>query len=303
MSERKNRSIVGAAKAMLHDQGLPLFLWAEACNTIVYLQNRSPHRSLGNVTPEEAFTGKKLDVGHFRIFGCLTYSYVPKEKRTKLEPTADKGIFVGYNETSKAYRIYIPTKRKVVVRRDAKFEEERALRRSRELHYLESPDPREQLSQSQGSSAQGAGGQGSGGTSIIVSGPSVSNASRSQVRGSSSSMQGSLQSSSQGSPLMDNSHCTSASTGTCTVMRSAGRPLGVQASDDDEDSFTPVGEVSSGKRKPKWFQDTLREATSVVGPKRKARESKPSKRFCSYMALVTSIVDSEPSSYEEAANQ
>ena len=39
--ERKNRSIGGVAKAMPHDQGLPLFLWAEACNTAVYLQNRS----------------------------------------------------------------------------------------------------------------------------------------------------------------------------------------------------------------------------------------------------------------------
>lgn len=105
-------------------------MWAEACNTAIYLQNKSPHCALGNVTPEEAFSGKKLDVGNFCIFGCLTYSYVPKEKRTKLEPTADKGIFVGYSETSKAYRIYIPTKRKVVVRRDVKFEEERAFRGS-----------------------------------------------------------------------------------------------------------------------------------------------------------------------------
>ena len=55
VAERKNRSIRGAAKAMLHDQGLPLFLWAEACNTDVYLQNRSPHRALGHMTSEEAF--------------------------------------------------------------------------------------------------------------------------------------------------------------------------------------------------------------------------------------------------------
>ena len=96
---------------------------------------------MGNMTPEEAFSGKKPNVGHFCIFGCITYSYVPKEKRTKLEPTVDKGIFLGYSETSKAYLIYIPTKRKVVVRRDVKFKEERAFRRSRELEYLESPDP------------------------------------------------------------------------------------------------------------------------------------------------------------------
>ena len=60
------------------------------------------------MTPEEAFSGKKLDIGHLRIFGCIAYSNVPKEKRTKLEPTTEKGIFVGYSETSKAFRIYIP---------------------------------------------------------------------------------------------------------------------------------------------------------------------------------------------------
>ena len=88
---------------MLHDQGLPLFLWAEACNTAVYLQNRSLHCALGHMTPEEAFSGKKPDIGHLRIFGCIKYSYIPKKKRTKLEPIAEKGIFVGYSETSKAF--------------------------------------------------------------------------------------------------------------------------------------------------------------------------------------------------------
>jgi len=47
VAERKNRSIVGAARAMLHDQSLPFFLWAEACSTIVYVLNRSLHRALG----------------------------------------------------------------------------------------------------------------------------------------------------------------------------------------------------------------------------------------------------------------
>jgi len=150
------------------------------------LQNRSPHRALGHVTPEEAFSGKKPYIGHFRIFGCIAYSYVPKEKRTKLEPTAEKGIFVGYSETSKAFRIYIPTQRKVVVRRDVKFEEDRALRRSQELAYLDQPDPQQQLSQSQGSSGQGSGG--SRGTSITVASPSVSSGSQSQRGGALGSM-------------------------------------------------------------------------------------------------------------------
>jgi hypothetical protein len=129
--ERKNRAIVGAARAMLHDQGLPLFLWVEACYTAVYLQNRSPHKAVGSMTPEEAFSGKKPEVGNFRIFGCTTYSYVPFEKRTKLEPMAERGIFVGYSETSKAFRIYLPSLRKTVLRRDVRFEEDGAFRKSR----------------------------------------------------------------------------------------------------------------------------------------------------------------------------
>jgi hypothetical protein len=93
---------------MLHDQGLPLFLWAEACYTTVYLQNRSPHRVVGSMNPKEVFSQKKPEVGHFQIFGCITYSHVPYEKRTKLEPMTKRGIFVGYSETSKDFCIYLP---------------------------------------------------------------------------------------------------------------------------------------------------------------------------------------------------
>ena len=87
MVERKNRAIVGAARAMLHEQSLPFFLWAEACSTDVYVLNRSLHRALESKTPEDTFIGKVPKIGHFRIFGCLTYSHVPSEKRTKLEAT------------------------------------------------------------------------------------------------------------------------------------------------------------------------------------------------------------------------
>jgi transposase InsO family protein len=56
VAERKNRSIVEATKAMIHDRNLPMILWAEASMTTVYVQNRSPHKILKNMTPEEAFT-------------------------------------------------------------------------------------------------------------------------------------------------------------------------------------------------------------------------------------------------------
>ena len=83
------------------------------------------------MTPEEDFTGQRPHVDHLRMFGCVTFSHVSKEKRTKMEPTAEKGIFVNYSEPSKAYRLYIPGYRTVVVRRYVKFEEDWAFRKSR----------------------------------------------------------------------------------------------------------------------------------------------------------------------------
>ena len=66
-----------------------------------------------------------------RIFGCPVYIHVPREKRTKLDPAGKRGIFVGYSESAKAYRIYIPNQRKMELRRDVTFQEDVAYRRSR----------------------------------------------------------------------------------------------------------------------------------------------------------------------------
>ena len=85
VAERKNQTISEATRAMLHDQGLPKFLWREASNTVVYVQNRFPHQALDSKTPEEVFTGHKLDVSHFIIFGSLMYFHVPKENRSNLD--------------------------------------------------------------------------------------------------------------------------------------------------------------------------------------------------------------------------
>ena len=78
------------------------------------------------------FNKKKHEIDHFHVFGRLTYSYVPSQKRTMLDPTPERGILVGYDEASKALHIYLHLQRKVVVRREVRFEEERAFRRSRE---------------------------------------------------------------------------------------------------------------------------------------------------------------------------
>ena len=108
--ERKNRTIVESARAMILDQNLQPFLWGEASNTTIYIQNRCPHSHLDHKTPEEVFFGKKPNISHLRIFGCPSFIHIPKEKRSKLPSFGKKEILVGYRESSKAYHIYIPIK-------------------------------------------------------------------------------------------------------------------------------------------------------------------------------------------------
>jgi hypothetical protein len=51
----------------------------------VYVQNKSLHQTLENITPEEVFTGMKSEIEHFSLFGCPMYFHVPKEKNSKLD--------------------------------------------------------------------------------------------------------------------------------------------------------------------------------------------------------------------------
>jgi hypothetical protein len=132
VTERKNITIVGAARAMLQDQGLPMHLWVEACNTTVYVQNRFPHRVLGMSTREEAFIGKKPHVSHLKFFGSSVFVHVNKDARKKLEPIAEVGIFLGYTKPPHNYRVYLSNSKMTVMRRDIKFDEGKAMRLSLE---------------------------------------------------------------------------------------------------------------------------------------------------------------------------
>jgi hypothetical protein len=121
-------------KAMIHDQDLPMHLWEEEVKTTMYVQNISPHKVLENKTPKEMFLVEKSEVGHFRIFGCPVFVHVPKEKRTKLDPSRWNRIFVGYSDTSKAYMIYILGHQKVEINREITFDENATFSQSKQIH-------------------------------------------------------------------------------------------------------------------------------------------------------------------------
>eukprot|EP00253_Pinus_taeda_P013116 PITA_13116 len=65
-------------------------------------------------TPKEAYSGKKPDISHLRIFGPPVYMHVTKDAREKLEPTVEVGIFVGYTDTPHNYHVYLLDSRKTV---------------------------------------------------------------------------------------------------------------------------------------------------------------------------------------------
>jgi hypothetical protein len=90
------------------------------------------HRISRDKTPEEAFLGLNPEIRHLRIFGCPVYIHVLVEKRTKLETSRQNGIFVGYSETSKAYKIFIPPHRKIFVSRDMNFKDKLVSRSTHE---------------------------------------------------------------------------------------------------------------------------------------------------------------------------
>jgi hypothetical protein len=83
------------------------------------------------------FTRKKPEVSHLKIFGYPVFLHIPKEKGTKLDPSGKKGIFVGYCEVSKAFKIYIPRYHHIEINIYVTFDEDAALKRSRKCQLEE----------------------------------------------------------------------------------------------------------------------------------------------------------------------
>lgn len=94
-------------RSMLKKKSLPRNFWGEASMTIVHMLNVCPTKRLGSMVREEAWSGKKLSVNHFKIFRSLCYRHIHGQRRKKLYDKSEKMIFVGYNLTG-SYKLYNP---------------------------------------------------------------------------------------------------------------------------------------------------------------------------------------------------
>ncbi|KAL0423292.1 UNVERIFIED_CONTAM: hypothetical protein Sradi_0864000 [Sesamum radiatum] len=88
-----------------------------------YLINRSPRASLGGKVTEEVWTCNQVNFDHLRIFGCSAYVHVPSDERSKLDPKSRQCIFLSYKKGVKGYKFWDPAARKMVISRDAAFDE------------------------------------------------------------------------------------------------------------------------------------------------------------------------------------
>ncbi|GJW04892.1 retrovirus-related pol polyprotein from transposon TNT 1-94 [Tanacetum coccineum] len=108
---------------MLIFSRLPEFLWAEAVATTCFTQNRSIIHTRHNKTPFELLRGRKPNVEYFHVFGSLCYPTNDRDDLGKKKPKADIGVFIGYSETSRGFRIYNQRTKKIMETIHVKFDQ------------------------------------------------------------------------------------------------------------------------------------------------------------------------------------
>lgn len=100
VAERPNCSLADIMRALLHTADMGPEYWSWAILHALYLKNRLPHRAMG-MSPYQAYTGKKPNLKHVRLFGCPVTVRNPGRRPAKLDIHATTGIFLGFTATNK----------------------------------------------------------------------------------------------------------------------------------------------------------------------------------------------------------
>nr|GEV08113.1 putative ribonuclease H-like domain-containing protein [Tanacetum cinerariifolium] len=106
VAERKNRTLIEAAKTMLADSLLPIPFWAEAINTACYVQNRVLVTKPLNKNPYQLLHGRSPSIGFMKPFGCPVTILNTLDHLGKFQGKANEGFLVGYSMCSKAFRVF-----------------------------------------------------------------------------------------------------------------------------------------------------------------------------------------------------
>nr|GEU65146.1 retrovirus-related Pol polyprotein from transposon TNT 1-94 [Tanacetum cinerariifolium] len=121
--ERRNWTLVEAAKTMLIFSRAPLFLWAEAIATACFTQNRSIIYHRFNQTPYELINGRKPDISFLHVFRALCYPKNEREDIRKLGAKGDIGFFIGYSADSFVFKVFNRRTKKIMETMNVSFDE------------------------------------------------------------------------------------------------------------------------------------------------------------------------------------
>ncbi|GJW63139.1 retrovirus-related pol polyprotein from transposon TNT 1-94 [Tanacetum coccineum] len=106
VAERRNKTLIEAARTMLNSAKLPKQLWGEAVNTACYTQNRSIIVKRHEKTTYDDFRGRSLDISYFHVFGCPVHIHNHRDHLGKFDEKTDDGFFLGYSLVAKAFRVF-----------------------------------------------------------------------------------------------------------------------------------------------------------------------------------------------------
>ena len=112
--KEKNRVIQEIAKVMINNKSMSKSFWGEAVSIACHTLNRVYFRPNTKKTPYELWRGKKPGLKYFRVFGSDYYILRDRENLEKFDAKSDKGFFLGYSTSSKAYQVYNLRKKTVM---------------------------------------------------------------------------------------------------------------------------------------------------------------------------------------------
>jgi hypothetical protein len=121
--ERKNRTLIDMARTMLDEYKISDRFWAEAINIACYAINRLYLHRILKKTSYELLTGKKPNVSYFRVFGSKCFILVKRGRKSKFAPKAVEGFLLGYDSSTRAYRVFNKSTGLVEVSCDVVFDE------------------------------------------------------------------------------------------------------------------------------------------------------------------------------------
>lgn len=131
--EREMRTVVEAARSVIHARNLNENLWGEAVNYVVFTLNQTGTSSVKGKSPADLWFGRRIDVRKLKPFGCDCYVLIEDHKRGKTEKKSIKGIFVGYDTDSPGFRVFTDGTRDVVSSSNVIFDENAEIESSTQL--------------------------------------------------------------------------------------------------------------------------------------------------------------------------